>query len=141
MDFGPNSPPSRLTQSLAPTTLNSLYSTTIEPPLPKNKCPHIALAKNRAPAAWFWILAPTQPPLAQCPITPPDHLKPSVRLPNMILSTRKRTPPHCIGQNGALAARFRNLAVTRPLPLVHCLIPPHHHLKPGEPYPNQVSCT
>ena len=39
-------PPSCLTQSLAPTTLNSVYPTQIGPPLPENKCPHIVLARN-----------------------------------------------------------------------------------------------
>ena len=39
-------PSSCLTQSLAPTTLNLVYPTPIGPPLPENKCPHIALARN-----------------------------------------------------------------------------------------------
>ena len=111
------SPPSRIARLHHPSTSNPVYACQMGSPLVENNPPHIALAKNRAPAAWFWILAPTQPPLAHCPITPPDHLKLSVRLPNRIPPTRKRTPPHCVGQNRALVARFRNLALTWPPPL------------------------
>ena len=50
-------PPSCITQSLAPTTLNTVYSTPIGPPLPENKCPHIVLAKTepRRLGFGFWL--------------------------------------------------------------------------------------
>ena len=54
----------------------------------------------------------------------------------------KMAPPHCVGRNRTARARFWNLALTYPPPpLAQCLIPLHHHLKPGEPHPNKVSCT
>ena len=57
LGFGPNLPPSRLTQSLAPTTLNPVYSTPIGPPLPENEFPHVSLAKTepRRLCFAFWL--------------------------------------------------------------------------------------
>ena len=57
------SPPLHLTQWLAPTTLNSVYSTPMGPPLPKNKCPDVLLAKTEPRwlcfAFWFQLRPPS----------------------------------------------------------------------------------
>jgi hypothetical protein len=68
-------------------------------PSPRKQMPPCLVGQNRAPAALFCILVPTPPPLTHCLIAPPHHLKPSLCLPNGIPSTRKRIPPHCVGQN------------------------------------------
>ena len=56
------SPPSHLTPSLAPTTLNSVYSTPIGPPLPENKCPHVSLAKTEPQRLCFGFWLQLSPP-------------------------------------------------------------------------------
>ena len=97
-------PPSRLTPSLAPTTLNLVYFTPIGPPLPENKCPHVSLAKTEpggsvldfgsnsapphalpdcttpapqtqcTPAKWDPLYLKTTPPMLRWPKTEPRRL-------------------------------------------------------------------
>ena len=109
-------------------------------PSPRKQIPPCFVGQSRAPVALFCILVPTPPPLTHCPIAPTHHLKPSVCLPNGIPSTRKRIPPHCVGQNRAPAARFWILAPTQP-PLAHCPIAPPDHLKPSVLLPNRILST
>jgi hypothetical protein len=98
-------------------------------PSSRKQMPPCFVGQNRAPAALFCILAPTQPPSTHCPIAPPHHLKPSVCLPNRISSTRKRTPPTLrwpkLSPGGSVLEFGFNPA---PPPLAHCPIPPHHLL-------------
>ena len=71
------------------------------------KTPPRFVGQNRAPAAQFWILAPTRRPLTPHPIASPHHLKPGVPHLNVVPSTRKRTSPHFVRQSQALVARFQ----------------------------------
>ena len=100
-------------------------------PLPENKCPHIALAKTKP---WrlgfgFWL-----------------QLSPSSHIARSHHPTTSNPVYSCqigfyLPENDPPTLRW-NLALTHThTPLVHCPIPPHHHLKPGEPHPNKVSCT
>ena len=86
-------PSSHLTQSLAPTMSNPVYSTQIRFPLPTNKCPHISLAKTKL---WqlslgFWLQIGT--PLCLT-LTPPQI---SCILPQLgFLYLKKQPPAFCL---------------------------------------------
>jgi hypothetical protein len=177
-------PPSCITQSLAPTTLNTVYSTPIGPPLPENKFPHVSLVKTEPQrlcfAFWFQLHPPsriarshhptTSNPVYACqmgfplPESESPHialakteprrlgfgfwlqLSPSSHIARSHHPTTSNPVYSCqigfyLPENDPPTLRW-NLALTHThTPLVHCPIPPHHHLKPGEPHPNKVSCT